>query len=446
MTRRSVQRNRHRLIVTFLATVTLLTCAPLRTATSGNVSDEEPDQVLEWNQVFIDSLIATNTPNAASQRLGAIVHTAIFDAYNGIERRYSPVFMHDEAPRGASRRAAVIAAAYTALVRLFPTREPQLTSKYYASVEALSDDDEDGGQSRDRGILWGSQVAEAVLAWRQSDFTPEPLFTGGTAVGQWRMTANCNQLVGMTALSLASTDMFVLDGNRQFQPAPPRALLSEPYLADFDAVKMLGGATGSSRNDKQTALAPFWEGNASVHWNQAANQMARANHSSMSRNSRLLALLNLAMADTAFTIWRAKRDFGGDPNEVTWRPWTAILLADTDGIGVTLADTAWRPLVATPCHPEYPAGHPAQNGAAASVLLRHFADAQRFTLTTRILVGGVPVDLEPQLYESISQARADGNDARVWGGMHYPSTVAISAGVGAAIAAYVDANAMQRIR
>jgi len=441
-----IERNRHRLIVTFLAAATLLTSATLGTATSGQVFDGRPDQVLEWNQVFIDTLIATNTANAASQRLGAIVHTAIFDAYNGIERRYTPVFVHDAAPPGASRRAAVVAAAYTALVRLFPTRESQLRKTYEASLAALSDDDEDGGRSRERGIRWGSQVAEAVLAWRQSDSAPEPPFYGNTAVGQWRMTANCNQQVGMTALSLASTGMFVLDSNRQFQPAPPRTLLSETYIADFDAVRMLGRATDSSRTDDQTALAPFWEGNASVHWNQAANQIAHANHSSMSRNSRLLALLNLAMADTAFTIWRAKRDFGGDPNEVTWRPWTAILLADTDGSGATVPDSEWRPLVATPCHPEYPAGHPAQNGAAARVLLSHFADAQRFTLTTRIVVMGVPVDLEPRTYESISQARADGNDARVWGGMHYPSTVAISDGVGAAIAGYVDAKAMRRIR
>ena len=94
-----IQRNRHRLIVTFLAAATLLTSATLGTATSGQVFDGKPDQVLEWNQVFIDTLIATNTANAASQRLGAIVHTAIFDAYNGIERRYTPVFVHDAAPR-----------------------------------------------------------------------------------------------------------------------------------------------------------------------------------------------------------------------------------------------------------------------------------------------------------------------------------------------------------
>src|SRR4029453_2416486 len=114
---------------------------------------EDPNQVLEWNQVFIETLIATNTANSASQRLGAIVHTAIFDAFNGIERRYTPLLVQDVddngepvAPRGASRRAAVAAAAYTALVALFPAREPQLSETYAASLAALSDDGGDGGQ------------------------------------------------------------------------------------------------------------------------------------------------------------------------------------------------------------------------------------------------------------------------------------------------------------
>ena len=70
-------------------------------------ADGTSNQVLEWNQVFIDTLIATNTANSSSQRLGAIVHTAIFDAYTGIERRYTPIYVHTTAPRGASRRAAL---------------------------------------------------------------------------------------------------------------------------------------------------------------------------------------------------------------------------------------------------------------------------------------------------------------------------------------------------
>ena len=103
-------------------------------------SAEKPvSQVLEWNQIFIDTLIATNTANSSSQRLGAIVHTAIFDAYNGIERRYTPIFVYDEAPPGASRQAAVIAAAYTALVGLFPSQQAALDASYEASLAALNE-------------------------------------------------------------------------------------------------------------------------------------------------------------------------------------------------------------------------------------------------------------------------------------------------------------------
>jgi hypothetical protein len=155
----------------------------------------------------------------------------------------------------------------------------------------------------------------------------------------------------------------------------------------------------------------------------------------MSDTNRLLAVLNIAMADTAFTTWSAKRFYGGVPNEVTWRPVTSIPLADTDGNPDTAADPDWLPLVNTPAHPEYLAGHPSQNGAAATVLLSQFADAQTFTLTT--------VGQPSRSYASIAQARSDGNNARVWGGMHYPSTVAISDAEGEAIAKYVNSNSMQ---
>src|ERR1700682_6139909 len=98
--------------------------------------EENPDQVLEWNQIFIDTLVATSTANSSSQRLGAIVHTAIFDAYNGIERRYTPIFIQNGAPKGASRRAAVIAAAYAALSSLFPSQQPALNARYTESLAA----------------------------------------------------------------------------------------------------------------------------------------------------------------------------------------------------------------------------------------------------------------------------------------------------------------------
>ena len=142
------------------------------------------------------------------------------------------------------------------------------------------------------------------------------------------------------------------------------------------------------------------------------------------------------MADTAFTVWSAKRYYGANPLEVTWRPATSIPLADTDGNPETAPDPDWAPLITTPSHPEYPAGHPSQNGAAATILLDYFHGPQTFTLTTN----GQP----NRTYTSITKARSDGNRARVWGGMHYPSTVEISDALGEAIARYVNEHAMQR--
>jgi hypothetical protein len=403
-------------------------------------SEESPNQVLEWNQIFIDTLIQTNTAGAVSERLGAIVHTSIFDAYNGIEQRYTPVFMHEEAPKGASRRAAVIAAAHAALVGVFPSQQQSLDAAYAASLAALSDDGEDGGESRERGISWGAYVAQKVLDWRATDgfSLSYPAFRGCDnqcgMTSQWRPTPPA--FGAMSAQSLAFTSMFVLDSNTQFQPDPPRALSSPTYADDFNAVKTLGRNTGSTRTDEQTAIALFWDGNASIHWNQAANQMASANHLSLSDTSRLFAVLNIAMADTRFTTWSAKRFYGSVAIEVTWRPVTAIPLADP-GNPNTVPDPTWLPLIVTPSHPEYPAGHPSENGAGATVLLSYFGGQQQtFTLTT--------VGQPSRTYNSIAQARSDGDNARVWGGMHYPSTVAISDAEGAAIATYVNQNFMQR--
>jgi hypothetical protein len=424
-----------------------LCCAGLtaQSATAYAHESKPDNQVLEWNQIFIDTLIATNSPNAASPRLGAIVHTAIFDAYNGIEKRYSPIFVQPDAARGASRQAAVIAAAHTALVGLFPGRKVELDASFEASLAKLgtvghgsrSRERAMAWQSRQRGIDWGNTVGQAVLDWRAEDgfSTLYPAFAGGPAIGQWRPVPPAT---AMSSQSMAFTEMFVLASNTQFRPAAPRGLTSRAYAEDFNDVKALGRKTGSTRTEDQTVLAPFWEGNASIHWNQAANQIASVECLSMSRTARLLAVLNIAMADTVFTIWSAKRANGEDPGVVTWRPATSLPMAELDGNPETTAEQDWTPLVTTPSHPEYPAGHPSLNGSAATVLLSVFGDRQTFTLTT----AGLP----NRTYYSITRARSDGNNARVWGGMHYPSSVAISDGVGRRIARYVDRNSMQRVK
>ena len=173
--------------------------------------------------------------------------------------------------------------------------------------------DGDGGSRRERGIAWGIEVAQAVLAWRAND--------GFNASSPRVHRRKRRRPVAADTAGLRTDERPGLGVHRDVRPGqqhavrprPPRGLTSTTYTDDFNAVKSLGRKTGSTRTADQTALAPFWEGNASVHWNQAANQIARANHLSMSASNRLLAVLNVAMADTAFTTWSGKRSTASIP-------------------------------------------------------------------------------------------------------------------------------------
>ena len=231
---------------------TLLVLPQVRAA-AGSGETEPDNQVLEWNQTFVNALIATNTPNSSSQRLGAIVHTAIFDALNGIERRLTPVYYESSAPPRASPRAAVVAAAHTALVGLFPTQQAALDTRYDASVATLRDRCHGTGHSPrsghacldriDRGLAWGVEVAQAVLAWRATDGLANsyPAFTGGAAVGQWRPTPPA--FGPMSAQGLAFTAMFVRDqptplfnlrsrGRSAAPPTPKTSMWSRHWVAE----------------------------------------------------------------------------------------------------------------------------------------------------------------------------------------------------------------------
>ena len=125
----------------------------------------------------------------------------------------------------------------------------------------------------------------------------------------------------------------------------------------------------------------------------------------------MLALLNVAMADAIIACWEAKYHY------VSWRPVTAIRLADTDLNPATLADQSWTPLLVTPAHPEYPAGHSTVSGAASTVLAVHFGDEVTLGLQSETLPGVT------RYYARFSEAADEANDARVYGGMHFRSAV-----------------------
>src|SRR4029453_11702446 len=95
------------------------------------------------------------------------------------------------------------------------------------------------------------------------------------------------------------------------------------------------------------------------HWNRIAREVGEDQGNTLAENARMLALLDISMADALIASWDAKFAY----NYV--RPVTAIQNADNDPNPDTAGDTAWLPLLTTPGHPSYTSGHSSISAARA---------------------------------------------------------------------------------
>jgi hypothetical protein len=412
-------------------------------------ADARVDETLAWNQVMLDAIVASTLGNPQTMRMAATVNTAMFDAQNSIGRqRYRAILVTDRAPRGTHRRAAIVQAACVTLKSFYPAQANRFDEQRALSLAEFDDDD---AAEVLRGIEWGEWVANQILAWRATDgfSDPVPPFTGaGAVVGQWESATGTSMSPG----NIAFTAPFVLTDNSQFQQAFPRpwATLDSPqYAADFNEVAAMGVRTGSRRTLDQMHIAFFFNGYATIDYVEAAIQIASRHRTSRRENSRIFALLTIAMHDTSVTVFRAKRDFGMNPVDITWRPIRAIPKADLDGNPDTAPISGWIPLITTPNHPEYPASHPGSHGAGPRVLQHFFGDHNEFVLHpafNTVFPGPQEGGVQPRHYSRISEMAQEGIDARTYGGMHFRSSSNATAWVGASIADYVLENAAQPIR
>jgi hypothetical protein len=402
----------------------LLLALPLAMAGAGRA-----DEVTDWHEHMLVALGKAGVRPPVSTREAALVSAAVFDAVNGIERRYAPIHVPAVAPRGASKRAAAVQAAYVILLARFPTQADDLNAKRTASLAAIGD-----GQSQQRGVKWGQLVADAILAWRSTDgFTPTPApYLGSDEVGKWRPTPTgfasglVPQFATMTPWGILSPD--------QFRPAGPPALDSEQYLADFNEVKQMGSITSTLRTEDQTDACMFAAATSGTFvWNRLAIDLATESGFELSENAQLLATLNLAIADAVIACWDAKYHYE------FWRPVTAIRLADTDGNPETIEDPEWTPLVVTPSHPEYSSGHSSIYGAAATVLAATFGEDTPFILESQADPNWV------RFYPNFTSALDEVSVARVYAGIHFRTACDDAVATSSEIAAYIMENSMGRI-
>jgi hypothetical protein len=124
-----------------------------------------------------------------------------------------------------------------------------------------------------------------------------------------------------------------------------------------------------------------------------------------------MALIYVSYVDAVGACFDAKYHYA------SWRPASAIQMADADGNDATAPDAARAPVLPTPDHPEYPAAHSCTSGSLGEALRAFYGTPEvtftwdsTVTRTTRTCAG-------------IDAFNAEARLARLHGGMHFRHAV-----------------------
>lgn len=365
--------------------------------------------VVDWNATAYQVLKAHDgyaDPMAASRVL-AMMHLAMHDAVNAVVPRYAT---HAEAERdpAADPAVAAVVAAHDVLAGLFPKQQAMLKAELDKSLVEAG-----GTTAATRGAALGRRVAQAMLTRRAQDGSAAEMpYRPGTRPGDYRYTPGFDFAA---APQWRSVQPFTLKSPQQFRSAPPPALDSAQYAADFDEVKASGRKSADAkRTPDETHYASFWYEFSDIGWNRIARVVARDRAQDLWQRARTFALLNATMADGYIAGWDSKFHYD------RWRPVTAIRMADSDGNARTAPDAAWEPLLPTPPVQDYPSTHSVLGAAAAVVLAEAFGrDDVRFGFTSTTAMPANPA----REFRSFSEAARENGESRVKAGIHFRHAV-----------------------
>lgn len=407
----------------------LLPAATLWLPGCGGSDDSTPDTAApaHWADVAMRAVAlaaAPGLPPHFSSRIYAMAFLAAHDALNAIVAVYA-TYLSTDAASGANPDAAVAAAVHDVLVHELPFAVTLLDAEYAAALAALP-----VGDATTSGIALGQRRAAAMLAARAADGLAdvEGPFVEGTLPGEYRFTPPFNFAAEVRWGTVMQP--FGIAHAADYRVAAPYAVTDAAYTADYNEVKSLGAAVGSTRTADQSELGRFWLENTPDSWMQIALQLASKRSMPGWELMRALALIQVAQVD-AYTACIESKYFYH-----FWRPITAIHLGDSDGNAATVGDATWASFdPVCPPIPDYPSGHSASAGAGAVALAQIFSgDAATFTHQSVTLPGPT------RSFTSFSQAQDEIGLSRICVGYHF--RLAVNAGIaqGRAVAAQVMAS------
>ena len=230
------------------------------------------DAVLQWNEIALRAAFAAGLDNSAGcvdplheSRMMAMMHVAVHDALNAIDRRSRPYTFDAHAPAGTSADAAVAAAARGVLVATFPQLPAEIEptpdaaiaiveAEYASALAAIPP-----GPAKAAGILLGQSAAATIVKLRSGDTANAPFldfaYVPGPNPGDFQLIPGLPFAAGP---GWGDVTPFVLRSSSQYRPKRPYDLQSKKYAADFNEVKSLGAVNSTTRTDDQTEIALFW--------------------------------------------------------------------------------------------------------------------------------------------------------------------------------------------
>jgi hypothetical protein len=388
----------------------------------------DPAVITEWNAIADRTIFAENaTPVSASALYFGFVSIAMYDAVVAIEGGYEPYNAQPRANRHASPEVAAATAAYKILRHYFPASAAALDADYRESLAGIRN-----GVGLIEGTRVGTAAALSLIEAREGDGLKAPVtLEVAPAPGVWRPTPDA--FAPMAVPWLGFVRPLALKSATQFDLPAPNPLDSEAYAKDFAEVKAYGALTGSARTELQTQIALFFSNSAVSQYQAAMRDAVTSRGLNIVESARAFALLGTSTADALITCWRAKFDVP------TWRPITAIRLADTDGNNATEADPDWVPMIQTPPYPEYASGHAFLTGAASNTFGYLFGE------------NSIDIDLSsaatPAIrhYDSTDAWDQDAMNARVWLGIHFRASMGFANATGHAVSDWTIATQFQPV-
>lgn len=365
----------------------------------------DTELVQDWNNAIIKGIRQDSSPPGIASRKMAMFYTAMFDAVNALEPQYE-AYIEIEPPIGdLDPLQAAIGAAFRIAELEFPGFSGAFRDLKDKQLRAI-------GQPDFEAQSFGAKVAERMLKHRSNDGSSNSItYIPRDEIGIWKRTPpkfrppETPQWEHVIPFSVPlSSDLLT--------PGPP-PLSSEDYARAWIQVKALGAIDSSTRTPEQTEIAHFWScftytATPAGHWNQIACNIIAARDLPLIESLRLLALMNLALADAGIHAWKAKYEHH------FWRPLDAVHLADQDNNPQTSTHLTWDSLLEAPPHPEYVSGHSTYTGAGAEVLRRFMGtDRISFSTTSESLPGVV------RQFETISDCENEIGMSRIYGGIHF---------------------------